>query len=272
MKVYISADIEGCAGVVIPEQTRPGNPEYERARRLMTEEVNAAIDGALRKGATEILVNDAHGPMVNLIPELLNPEAHFILGKPKPLNMFEGLDASFDAVFCIGFHTRASSYGVLAHTTNGFAFKDIALNGVSYGEAGLYGAYAGSIGVPVVLMSGDDLCLAENSILFPQAVMVETKKAIGNRAAANLPLEVARNAIRDGAIRALSDLGAMTPFVLQPPFELALTMSSPALADLTAIIPGAKRKDALTVIFNTESIEDAIRWVNTVSALSSFLR
>ena len=91
MKIYVSADIEGVAGVVSPEQGRPGNAEYERARRLMTEEVNAAIEGALAGGATAILVNDSHGPMTNLLPELLNPAAELILGKPKPFNMFAGL-------------------------------------------------------------------------------------------------------------------------------------------------------------------------------------
>lgn len=272
MKIYICADIEGVAGVVNPEQTRAGNPEYERARRLMAGEVNAAIEGALRAGAGEILVNDAHGPMTNLIPEMIDPAARVILGKPKPLNMFEGLDASFDAVFCIGFHARAHSFGVLAHTVNGFAFADIGLNGVSYGEAGLYGAYAGSLGVPVALISGDDCCVEENRAFFPEAVFVETKRAIGNRAADNLPVEAARNAIRDGAYQAATGAKDIKPFVLKPPFILSLKMTHPSLADLTAIIPSARRLDALTVEFDAETVEHAVRWVNTVSALSSFLR
>lgn len=272
MKIYICADIEGVAGVVNPEQTRPGNPEYERARRLMTLEVNAAIEGALRAGATEILVNDAHGPMTNLVTETLHPEARLILGKPKPLNMFEGLDRSFAAVFCIGFHARAGAMGVLAHTVNGFAFTDIRLNGISYGEAGLYGTYAGMLGVPVALISGDDCCLAENRELFSGAVLVETKRALGNRAANNLPVEAARAAIRDGAYRAVTSLPGMAPFVLEPPFVLELVLTQPALADLAAIIPGARRIDALTVAFDAPNPEIAIRWVNTVSALSSFLR
>ena len=114
MKIYISSDIEGVAGVITPQQGQPGNGEYERARRLMTEEVNAAIEGALEGGATEILVNDAHGPMTNLLPELLHPAAELIQGKPKPLNMFCGLDAGHAAVFCLGYHARASEQGVLA--------------------------------------------------------------------------------------------------------------------------------------------------------------
>jgi len=272
MKIYISADIEGITGVVSPEQCRPGNPEYERARRLMTEEINAAIEGALSAGADDILVNDAHGPMTNLLPELLNPHARIILGKPKPLNMFEGLEASHDAVFCVGFHARASEFGVLAHTTNGFAFRDIRLNGVSYGEAGIYGAYAGSLGVPVALVTGDDRCVVENSCLFPDAVMVQTKVALGNRAALNLSVAATLDAIRDGAYRAAKAARTMKPFVLEGPFTLELTMAAPALADLAAIVPTAERRDALTVAFTAKTVSEAVRWVNTISALSSFLR
>src|ERR1700709_2551768 len=116
MKIYISADIEGVAGVVTTLQGTPGNLEYERARRLMTEEVSAAIDGAFAGGATEIVVNDSHGPMVNLIPELLDPRAELIIGRPKPMNMCAGLAAGFDAVFFTGYHSGAGRHGVLSHT------------------------------------------------------------------------------------------------------------------------------------------------------------
>lgn len=272
MKIYICADIEGVAGVVNVEQTRAGNPEYERARRLMTAEVNAAIEGAMRAGAEEILVNDAHGAMTNLLPEMLDPAARLILGKPKPLNMFEGLNSSYDAVFCIGFHARAGSFGILAHTVNGFAFSDIRVNGISYGEAGLYGAYAGALNVPVALISGDSCCIEENKAFFPEAIFVETKQTLGNRAGNNLPVEQALSDIRDGAFQAVTKAKNLKPFKLEPSFLLELTMTQPALADLTAVIPGCHRVNALTVSFKTETMEDVIRWVNTVSALSSFLR
>jgi D-amino peptidase len=272
MSIYISADIEGVAGVVSPLQTQPGNPEYERARRLMTEEVNAAIEGALEGGATQILVNDAHGPMINLLPELLHPAAELILGKPKPLNMFAGLDATHAGVFCLGYHARASEFGVLAHTTNGFAFRAVRLNGRPLSEAGIYGAYAGSLGVPVVLASGDDRCVAELRQHFPEAEFVEVKQALGNRAARSLPLPAARAALREGALSAVRRIGAIPPFRIDGPYTLELEMGGPALADLAATLPPAERRDAVTVALPASSVADAIRWMNAVSAMSAFLR
>ena len=138
MKIYISADIEGVAGVVSQQQVTQGNPEYERARRLMTAEVNAAIEGALEAGATEILVNDSHGPMVNLLPDELHPAAELILGRPKPIGMFAGLEPDAAGVMCVGFHTSARQYGILAHTTNSFAFgrvrvQEVVDKGVTFG-------------------------------------------------------------------------------------------------------------------------------------------
>jgi D-amino peptidase len=148
MRIFISADIEGVAGVVSPLHGQPGNGEYERARRLMTEEVSAAVAGAFDGGATEVVVNDSHGPMINLLPELLDPRAELILGRPKPMNMFASLDGGFAGVFCTGYHSGAGRHGVLSHTINGFAFAAIRLNGIDCAEATLYGAYAGSLGVP----------------------------------------------------------------------------------------------------------------------------
>jgi hypothetical protein len=169
MRIYISSDIEGVAGVVDGEQGRPGNGEHERARRLMTQEVNAAIAGAFEGGATEILVNDSHGPMRNLLIEDIDPRARLISGKPKPVSMMEGLSPDHAGVFALGYHARAGAHGILAHTINGFAFARITVNGTDFGESGLYGAYAGELGVPVVLLSGDDCLKAEVSPLFPGA-------------------------------------------------------------------------------------------------------
>ena len=121
MKIFISADIEGVAGVVVPQHGAPGNPEYESARRLMTQEVNAAIAGAFEGGATEVLVNDSHGPMTNLLPEELDPRAELILGRPKPGGMFAGLTKDHAGAFCTGYHSGAGRHGILSHTVSGFA-------------------------------------------------------------------------------------------------------------------------------------------------------
>ena len=270
MKIYISADIEGVAGVVAPAQTVPGNAEYERARRLMTEEVNAAIAGAFDGGATAVLVNDSHGPMINLLPDLLDPRAELILGKPKPMNMAAGLDAGFAGVFFLGYHAGAGRPGVLAHTTSGFAFAAIRLNGMPCAEATLYGAYAGELGVPVRLLSGDDVLAGECGKLFPGARAVVVKHALGNRAARALSPERARALLRAEAAAAMG--ADVLPFRIAPPYRVEFDMNSPALTDLAATIPVAERTGPVTVAFTAETMAAVLGWLNTLSALSAFLR
>ncbi len=272
MKIYISADIEGVAGVVVPAHGQPGNAEYERARRLMTEEVNAAIDGAFAGGATLVVVNDSHGPQLNLLPEALDPRAELILGRPKPYGMCAGLEAGFDAVFFTGYHAGAGQHGVLSHTINGFAFARILVNGIDCAEATLYGAYAGSLGVPVALLSGDDRLMAQCGAMFPGAQLVTVKTALGQRAARALSPERARMAIRAGAMAAVRDVGACRPAVIAAPYVLEIELTGVALADLAALIPVAERVSPKIVRFQAGAMGDVLGWINTISAMAQLLR
>lgn len=272
MKIYISADIEGVAGVVVPAHGQPGNPEYERARRLMTEEVNAAIDGAFEGGATLVLVNDSHGPQLNILPEALDPRAELILGRPKPHGMCAGLEAGFDAVFFTGYHSGAGQHGVLSHTINGFAFASIRVNDIDCAEATLYGAYAGSLGVPVVLLSGDDQLMAQCGPMFPNAQHVVVKTALGQRAARALSPERARMAIREAAMRAVRQAASCQPVVIASPHNLEIELNSVALADLAAVIPVAERLSPKIVRFEAASMAHVLGWINTISAMSQLLR
>ncbi|MBV9137452.1 MAG: M55 family metallopeptidase [Hyphomicrobiales bacterium] len=272
MRIFISADIEGVAGVISPQQGQPGNGEYERARRLMTEEVNAAIDGAFAGGATQVLVNDSHGPMVNLIPEILDARAELILGRPKPMNMFCGLDTGFAGVFCTGYHSGAGQHGVLSHTVNGFAFASIRINDIDCAEATLYGAYAGSLGVPILFLTGDDRMQAQCAPLFPGARITVVKHAMGHRAARAFSPQAARKLIRAEAEMAVRDRGKCKPFVISPPCRLEIDLTSVALADLAMVIPPAERIGPRSVAFPAGDIVAAIGWVNTISAMSVALR
>lgn len=178
MKILISTDIEGVAGVFAVEQTRAGNPEYERARRWMTAEANAAIEGAFAGGAQAVWVNDSHGGFRNLLPDGLDARARVVLGKPRLLGMMAGLEQQPDLVFMIGYHAKSQTRGVLAHTINSFAFTQVWLNGVELGEAGLYGALAREYGAHVALATGDDVFADETQPLFPDA-RFETVKTAG---------------------------------------------------------------------------------------------
>jgi D-amino peptidase len=272
VKIYISVDIEGVAGVVDALQGQPGNAEYERARRLMTEEANAAIDGAFSGGATEVLVNDGHGPMTNLLPDQLDARAELILGKPKPANMFCGLDASHAGAICVGYHSGAGQYGVLAHTTNGFCFRAIRLNGRDCAEATLYGAYAGSLGVPVIMLSGDDQLAKQCGTLFPGAQITVVKHALGARAARALSPDAAREQIRAAASAAVNMASGIAPFVIPGPYRLEIDLNRTALADLAATIPASTRLSPVTVAFDATSMTEVLGWVNTISYMSAYLR
>lgn len=272
MKIFISADIEGVAGVVTTLQGQPGNPEYERARRLMTEEVNAAIAGAFDGGATEVVVNDSHGPMINLLPDLLDPRADLILGRPKPASMCAGLDASFNAVMFTGYHAGAGRHGILSHTVNGFAYHAIRVNGIDCAEATLYGAYAGSLGIPVIMLSGDDQLRTQVSPLFPAAEFAVVKTALAQRAARALSPANAHALIHAAATKAVGNIGTCKPYVIPGPYTLELDLSSVALADLAADIPVSTRIAPRTVAFPAESMRGVIGWISAVGAMSASLR
>ncbi|MCB8882180.1 M55 family metallopeptidase [Acidisoma cellulosilytica] len=271
MKIFISVDIEGVAGVVVPKQGQPGNLEYEHSRRLMTEEANAAIAGAFAGGATEVLVNDSHGPMINLIPDLLDDRAELIRGQIKPGSMFAGLDDSYAGAMCVGYHAAAADFGVLAHTYSTRDFSAVRLNGLPASEAMVFGAYAGAMAVPVILLSGDDVTARSCGALFPGAEVVTVKTALGQRAAKALSPQMARARIRDAAERAVQSATRIKPYTIAEPCALELDLTSAVLADLCETIPVARRHSALTVGFEAPSIGDAIRWMAVCCMLGSHL-
>jgi D-amino peptidase len=272
MKVLVSVDIEGVAGVTHPEQTRAGNGEYERARRWMTAEANAAITGAFDGGATEVLVNDSHGGFRNLLLDQLDERAQMITGKPRYLGMMAGVEQGCDAVFMIGYHARSQTTGVLAHTISSFAFRRIVVNGIELGEAGLYGALAGEFNVPVALLAGDDVFLAETCTLFPGVESVRTKRAHGNMACTTLSPARASGLINAAAKEAMSNVPSLRPLVLPAPFECELTTQTPALADLFCQWPSLTRTSGNSLRFQTDTVYAALRILNSLSSMSFMLR
>lgn len=277
MKVLISADIEGVAGVFHPEQTRAGNGEYEAARRWMTLEANAAIEGAFAGGATQVWVNDSHGGFRNLLPDLLDARAQVVLGKPRTLGMMAGLEYGAALVFMIGYHAMSQTRGVLAHTINSFAFARVALNGVEVGEAGLYGALAEEYGAQVALLSGDDVFAEETAPRFPSARFVVTKRATGHASGVTQSPASAREAIASAAREvveqhlAKGQVRESTRAEVKP-MTCELRVQTSALADLFCQWPTLERVDAVTLRFGAASAEHVVRMLNCLSAMSFMLR
>jgi D-amino peptidase len=272
VKILISVDIEGIAGVVHPEQTQPGNAEYERARRLMTAEANAAVRGAFEGGATACVVNDSHGGFRNLLADELDPRAELLLGKPRELGMMAGVDEDCGGVFMIGWHARAGSAGVLAHTISGFAFARVFVNGNETGEAGLYGALAAEFAVPVALYSGDDAFVAEAAPLFSGGVGVAVKRAHGNRAATSLSPASACAAIEAGAAQAAARAASIKPKPTTTPIPVRVDATSMALTDLFAMLPLVRRTGAQSIEFTSPTMRHAVRVLNSLSAMAFMLR
>ncbi|MDK6203474.1 M55 family metallopeptidase [Oligella urethralis] len=272
MKILISVDIEGVAGVTHPQQVRPGNAEYEQARRWMTEETNAAIRGAFAGGASQVIVNDSHADFRNLILSELDERASIITGKPRYLGMMSGVEQQTNAIFMIGYHAKSHRAGVLAHTINSFAFKEVRVNGKAYGEAGLYGALAGEFNCPIALISGDDQFITETSELFPGVVTAQTKIAHGFTSCTSLTPKASAQLIENQATVAASTATDLKPFKINAPLQIEVDTQTPALADLFGQLPLTDRLTAYTLKFNAGSMYEAIRILNCFSAMSTMLR
>ncbi len=238
IKVYISVDMEGIAGVVSGRECSSSGPDYEYFRKLMTEEASAAVQGALDAGAAEVIVRDGHGAKTNILPGLLHKKASLLRGvTPHPENMMLSIDESFDAVVFIGYHARAGTDGgVLAHTSSGNVI-DLTINGVSLPEAGYNALIAGLHEVPVVFLSGDDCICGQAQELFEGVAVYETKKGLAPAALCQHPEEVKRG-IRRSVTAALRDLGRFRPYKMEPPYTMVLKVR-----EERDLYPGAVKTD-----------------------------
>jgi D-amino peptidase len=241
MKVFISTDFEGVAGIVDWDQIMVGSSDYEMGRRLLLGELNAAIDGALAGGATEFVVNDSHSSMRNLPPDLLHGQARLITGKHKPMYMMEGLDASFDAILFLGYHgSIGASQSVLSHTYNPRAIWEVRIDGEIAGETALNALVAAHYDVPIALVTGDQVTAMEARRLHPAPVCVEVKRSISRYASESLHPEVARALIHEGARRALSHEKPATAPAFAAPIQIEVTFLTADMAEMSAWLHGVQ--------------------------------
>jgi D-amino peptidase len=248
MKVFISFDMEGVAGIVDWAQCRAPGQAYEEGRALLLAEVNAAIDGALAGGATTVTCNDSHGGMNNLNPADLHGRAAYIAGRHKPRYMMEGLDDSFDAVFFVGYHGSVSGEpSVLSHTYNPSVVSRALLNGVACGESGINALVALGHGVPVALITGDQVTMAEIEPFAPRVEQVVVKGSITRFAAAQVHPEEAREMIYAGAQRAVQRLGSVPLPDIELPARLDVELQTADMADVASWVKGVERQGTRSV-------------------------
>lgn len=257
MKILIATDMEGITGVTTWDQVTPGHAEYARFRRLMTQDVNAAIRGAFEAGAEEVLIADGHWNGSNILVEELDSRARLNTGSPSPFSMMQGIDESVDGVMFIGYHARnGSPNAVLDHTWSSRTVANVWLNDILTGEYGLNAAVAGQFGVPVIMASGDQTACAQIKELLGQMETAVVKQATGRYAAQCLAPQATQEMIFASAARAVGQLvdgGTPDPFILASPFRVAVEFFTSDMADRATRIPFTER-DGRRVSFAVESM------------------
>lgn len=268
-RLFISADMEGIAGVVTGEQLGPGGFEYERFRRFMTEEVLAVIRGARAAGVNEFLVADAHGNGQNLLIEQLPPDVQVIRSWPRPLGMMEGIDSAFDAAVFVGYHAGTTNpEGVRAHTFSSARLTDVRLNGRSVPEGGVNAAIAGHFGVPVILVTGDDAAVAEVRSVVGDIEGAVVKWAVGFHAARTLTPQAATALIEEQTHVAVRRAGEFRPYVLRGPVTLEVRFKHYQPAQLLALLPGVERPDAHAIRYVAPDILAVSRFLTVINNYS----
>jgi len=261
-RIFISADMEGVAGVVTQEQLGPTGFDYKDAREWMTGEVLAAIQGAREAGATEFVIADSHGAMQNLLLDRLPKDVTVVRGTPRPLSMMQGLDAQFDGVVFVGYHAgTTNAEGVRAHTFSSANLADVKLGGVTVNEGVWNAALAGHYGVPVLAVSGDEAAVKE---IAAQVAGVETavvKWPLAFHAARTLTPEAARETIQKAVRRGVERRAERRPYTLKAPLEVELRFKNYRPAEVLSWMPGVERADAHAVRFRARDMIEATRFL-----------
>jgi D-amino peptidase len=257
MKIYISSDMEGTAGVVDWDQVIVGGHHYDYYVDLLTKEVNAAIEGAMSAGATEFLVNDSHSKMANLRPDALSGSARYLSGRFKPMYMMQGLDATFDAVFFVSYHgSMSSTSSTLSHSYFPSAFAEVRINGVVAGEAGINSLVALAYGVPVVLVTGDVTTAQEMEPFSPGVHTAVVKESVTRFAANSLHPHEACQLIYDNAALAIQSLASAEPVAITLPATMTIQFRTSDYADLASRVNGVERTGGLSAeIVQSEPLE-----------------
>jgi D-amino peptidase len=241
MKVFLSSDMEGTAGVVDWEQCVGDGPQAAAGRALLLDEVNAAIEGALDGGATEIVVNDSHSTMRNLPPGAIAGQASYISGSHKPLYMMQGLDTSFDAVLFVSYHGSVGAAAGLSHTYNPRAVVEARINGTVTGEAGINALVAAHYGVPVVLVTGDRVACEETAELMPGVHSAVVKEHVSRLAAHSLHPSRACALIRETAQQAVASVPGAAPPPFERPVNLDVSVRTTDIAEAATWVRGVDR-------------------------------
>jgi D-amino peptidase len=269
MKILISADMEGATGVTWPADVEPGTEQWQRCRAMFTSDVNAAVAGFFNGGATEVLINEAHATMRNLLLESLDERAAMLTGRHKDLTMVEGIQhGDVDGVAFVGYHAGAGTEGVLAHTYLANSIISVVVNGEPASEGWLNARVAEQYGVPVILVTGDDRTCSDAASYAPAAKTVAVKKCVSRYAAICTPPTATARAIAAAAAKATA-LAVRQPPADASTFRVSVEVDAAQLALAAAIVPGVERTGVRTVEYQASTASEMIRCFKTVCTMIS---
>lgn len=262
MKIYIMADGEGISGIVHSSEMHQSGERHEEFRRLMTKDVNAAIEGAFQGGATEVVVNDAHWSMLNILYEKLDPRADLIRGGNKKDSMMEQV-SGYDGALYIGLHTKVGhSHGVANETLIGPAMHEMRMNDVPVGELEMNAAIAGHYDVPVLMVSGDDMLQKEARDVLGNIETAVVKTAIDRWSARCLSMERAHQEITSKAKNAVQRIEHFSPYKIAGPVEFEIEWTSTAECSRASLIPGSYMKSPRVIAYQANTLYDAWRGIH----------
>ncbi|MFC4558067.1 M55 family metallopeptidase [Virgibacillus kekensis] len=268
MKLYLSVDMEGISG--LPDYTYVDYREhnYERGRKIMTDETNYVIEAAYNFGCEEILVNDSHSKMNNILIDQLHPDAHLITGEVKPLSMMQGLDDSFAGVFFVGYHARAGSFGVMSHAMI-HAVRNFYLNDKPIGELGFNAYVAGHFGVPVLMVAGDDQAALEAENLIPNITTAAVKESISRSSVKSLTPKKAGELLTEKVTQALENRHNVKPLIPPENPVLEIEFNNHGQAEWANLMPGTELAPGTTIVrYKAKNIVEAYQAMLVMTELA----
>ncbi|MCP3028932.1 M55 family metallopeptidase [Halobacillus sp. A5] len=268
MKLYLSVDMEGITGLPDATFVDSNKHNYERARKIMTNEANAVIQSAFDLNASEVLVNDSHSKMNNLLSEDLHPEALLITGDVKPYSMVQGLDATFDGAVFLGYHARASKPGVMSHSMT-FGVRNFYINETAVGELGLNAYVAGYYDVPLIMVAGDDRVGKEARQLIPNVVTTPVKESISRSSVKTLSPKKAGELLQAKTSEAIHNRKKIRPLTPPSTPTLRIEFTNYGQAEWAGLMPGTKiEPDSTTVSFQAKDILEAYQAMLVMTELA----
>lgn len=270
LKIYISVDMEGLAGVVSAEQLGPSGFEYGLAREIMTREVNAAIEGAVKAGATEFVISDSHGNGQNLLIEKLPKDVLIVRSWPRHLSMMAGIDETFDGVIFLGYHVSTNSKeGVRAHTFSSAKLTDVKINMASVSEAAYNAIIAGHYNVPVIMVSGDDKTIEETRRFLGDIEGAVVKWAYSYESAKTLTPEAALDIIKSTSEKAVKKIKEFKPYKVKYPVQLDVSFKNYRPSEILDYLSIVERTDSHSIRFVGKDIIEVADFFTFIMTYSS---